>query len=49
MFAVRGRLYGHLAAMYNTPGLAAHIGIDLLGMLTDIDPGGVYLPVKADS
>jgi hypothetical protein len=33
-----------LDAMYHTDGLAVHIPIDLLGMVTDINPDGLYLP-----
>lgn len=33
-----------LAAMYNTPELRAAVPIDRIGMLTGINPGGLYLP-----
>jgi hypothetical protein len=33
-----------LTAMHRTPAVSALIPIDLLGMVTDVNPGGLYLP-----
>jgi hypothetical protein len=33
-----------VAAIADTPSLAAYVPIDLLGMLTDRNPGKLYLP-----
>ena len=42
---VRGWPAGEtVAAMADTPSLAALVPVDLLGMLTDRNPGGLYLP-----
>jgi hypothetical protein len=42
---VRGWPAGEIiAAMADTPSLAALVPVDLLGMLTDRNPGGLYLP-----
>jgi hypothetical protein len=36
-----------LAAMHGVPEIAQWIPIDRIGMLTDVNPGGLYLPVTA--
>jgi hypothetical protein len=38
-----------IEAMYDTPALRALVEIDRVGMLTDRNPGGLYLPVEHDS
>src|SRR5262249_50592591 len=35
-----------LAAIENTPGLAGRVPIDILGMTTDLNPKGLYLPKR---
>jgi len=38
-----------LAAIENTPGLAGRVPIDILGMTTDLNPKGLYLPTEAEA
>jgi len=35
-----------LAAIENTPGLTGRVPIDILGMATDLNPKGLYLPIE---